>query len=104
LRILGKHLNIELKRAIEFEDWRPVMKAVNDKIAALENAPRTKERGTDLSVYSDIAQQLNYFKNTWRDGIAHARDFHDEYEARRALEHVKEFMTLVADKVQPIQA
>ena len=45
LRILGKHLGpIELKRAIEFEDWRPILTAVEKKIGQLENEPRTAER------------------------------------------------------------
>jgi hypothetical protein len=102
LRTLGRHLNIELKRAIEFEDWRPILEAVDDKLAQLANEPRTEERARKLEFYSDAAKEMGYFKNLWRDAGAHARGQFDKHEAARALDRVRDFMTLLAEKLDSV--
>ncbi len=102
LRALGTKLRITLKRAIEFEDWRPILEAVNEKLKALENDPRTQERARDLSFYSDAGKTLLYFKNLWRDGGAHARETYDENDAKKALDNVFDFMKLLAEKLDQV--
>jgi hypothetical protein len=102
LRALGTKLNITLKRAIEFEDWRPILEAVDAKLKALENEPRTPERARDLSFYSDAGKTLLYFKNLWRDGGAHAREIYGENDAKKALDNVFDFMKLLAEKLDQL--
>ncbi len=102
LRALGTKLNITLKRAIEFEDWRPILEAVDVKLKALGNETRTPERARDLSFYSDAGKTLLYFKNLWRDGGAHAREIYDENDAKKALDNVFDFMKLLAEKLDQV--
>ena len=102
LRILGRHLDIELKRAIEFEDWRPILEAVDRKLSELSNEARTEERARDLAFYADAASQMRYFKDIWRDPGAHARGRYDKFEAARALERVRHFMTILFEKLDSV--
>lgn len=102
LRALGRKLGITLKRAIEFEDWKPILVAVDKKLADLENEPRTEERARDLKFYSDAGKELLYFKNLWRDGGAHAREVYDENDAKKAMDRVYDFMKLLAEKLDQV--
>jgi hypothetical protein len=65
-------------------------------------APRLRgisvERERAVGFYSNVMSHLKYFK-TIRDEAAHARAAYDEHLALSALERVREFMTLLAQKI-----
>lgn len=100
LRALAKHMDAteELKPPIELANWKPVLDAIGKRIEKLKEDPRSTDRAREIAFYSDAAERISYFQGM-RDESAHARARYDKYAARSTLDRVKEFMTLLAEKL-----
>jgi len=48
-------------------------------------------------MYAQAATQFFYFKNAWRNHVAHARDIYDNEQAELIFNHVGDFMRFLAD-------
>jgi len=59
-----------------------------------------KRRGEFLSKCQEAAMQFGYFKDIWRNHIAHGRADYDENDALKVLTHVRDFMEVLATKLK----
>ncbi len=57
-------------------------------------------RAKFLSGCQEAVMQFGYFKDIWRNHIAHGRANYDENDARKALNHVRDFMEILATKLK----
>jgi hypothetical protein len=64
-----------------------IVDQIDSKIKAISQKPRSIEREADQRFYSEAAAQFRYFKK-W---AADAREGFNETEAKRALDHVRDF-------------
>ena len=64
-------------------------------------SPKTAKRHADLiAFYSSAAKEFVYFKDAWRNHVAHGRAHYDQFEAARVLVHVREFMAHLCTRLK----
>jgi Skp family chaperone for outer membrane proteins len=97
---LASKLDIEFKAEIELENWKNIIdriqREIDDRLRKLEQEKKSIDKDNQLRMYSEIAQEFTYFKNAWRNHVAHLRQAYDEEQARLILTHVKQFMQRLA--------
>jgi HEPN domain-containing protein len=89
---------IVFRDKVEYENWGSIITEIQ---LALENPKRiqrlaplpTKE---EMTLYSKIAIESEYFKNAWRDDVSHSRSEYDQPAALTVIDHVKAFMVYLA--------
>jgi hypothetical protein len=86
---------------------------IDDEVAARAQRPKgtkppttkaekatNKKRGQFLADCQEAAIQFGYFKDIWRNHIAHGRANYDKNDALKCLEHVRDFMEVLATKLK----
>jgi hypothetical protein len=53
-------------------------------------------RRNDLNFLSTAAKEFTYFREAWRNHVAHGRANYDDNDAMKVLTHVREFMSILA--------
>jgi hypothetical protein len=99
LRELARKVRVKLKRPIDFEDWKNIAGAINDKLKKLRNSKRGPQRQAEIDFYADAADRCQYFKELWRDNIMHSRTNYDQLQALSVLNRLQEFMQKLADNL-----
>jgi HEPN domain-containing protein len=75
------------------DSWHKVIEGVETGIEALRNKPGLTEKDrAAITALSEAATQFRYFKDAWRNHVAHAREHYDERDAERVFSHVRDFM------------
>jgi hypothetical protein len=93
-------LTIKGNKPLELADWREILDALSNVARDIENRPNgdaTKE--PDQNFLSEAAAQFRFFKNGWRVRVAHARATYKENQAVDALEHVRSFFEILANRL-----
>jgi len=57
-------------------------------------------RRKDLTIFATAAKEFTYFREAWRNHIAHGRANYDENDARKVLTHVRDFMGTLAPRLR----
>jgi hypothetical protein len=97
LRALAVDLQVPFKVPFEYENWQNVIEMAEKAIRGLEQTlPKGVSKSEKLQFYSEAATQFFYFKNAWRNHVAHARDSYDAVQAKTILAHVEQFMNHLA--------
>jgi hypothetical protein len=100
LYAMANDLGVSFKHSIELAEWQGVIKGIEDKIEPLRHMPKTDQRDDLLSFFSGCASQFRYFKDAWRNHVAHMREVYDRGQAESILLHVKDFMQQVSTRLQ----
>lgn len=85
-------LKVPFNYSIELAEWNGVIAGIEAKIEPLRNMPKSDKRDEMLSFFSQCAAQFRYFKDAWRNHVAHMRKDYSAGEAWEVLEHVHGFM------------
>ena len=85
-------LKVPFKHSIELEEWNCVISGIEGKIEPLRNMPKSDKRDEMLAFFSECATQFRYFKDAWRNHVAHMRKDYGAGEAWEVLQHVRSFM------------
>jgi hypothetical protein len=105
MRVLVVHLEIKLKnKALKETGWDELIKLIDKKLKErrekYDNSKRKKRsEWSDLKFYGVIADELNVFKENWRDKVMHTWDAYNELEAMNVFVRVRGFMQKLATKV-----
>lgn len=100
LYALAHDLGVLLKYPIQLAEWQEVISAIEDKIEPLRHLPRSHpKRDEMLTFYSGCAVQFRYFKDTWRNHIAHMREKYTKTNANCILMQVRDFMELLSTRL-----
>jgi hypothetical protein len=104
LYALAKEVNVQFKAGIELENWKNIIDKLEVEVDILlkdieQKHPKSSEKDATLAFYSRLAMEFRYFKNAWRNYIAHLREVYDEQDARMVMEHVRSFMQRLAERL-----
>ena len=98
LHLFATHLNVPFKTPIELENWQNIIEPIEKEIRRRESVlPKGSQKSKELQFMSEAAVQFRYFKEAWRNHVAHAREFYDETDARQIMDHVKQFMQSLSE-------
>ena len=82
--------------AVENENWKNVIDQIESAIRKLEALPKSQAKIDRVKFLSGTATQFRYFKDAWRNHVAHAHEHYDEREATMVWTHVRSFMEALA--------
>jgi hypothetical protein len=93
--------------------WANIIDDVGDKIVAASTAKGRSPPGSraptasaaarrrnDLTLFATAAKEFTYFREAWRNHMAHGRAEYDENDALKVLSHVREFMATLAPRLK----
>jgi hypothetical protein len=100
LYALASGLGVSFSFSIELAEWNAVIGAIEVKIKPFREGPRTDKKDEDLSFYSECAAQFRYFKDAWRNHVAHGREVYDRDQAHSVLIHVRDFMEKLSLRIK----
>lgn len=90
----------DVGKSFDIQNWQNI---INEIEAAIRDSGKTLPRGNErterLKFLSEAAKEFSYFKDGWRNHVAHNRTSYDEHQAFSALEHVRAFMTVLASRL-----
>jgi hypothetical protein len=92
-------LHVPFKHSIDLAEWNCVISGIEDKIEPLRNMPKSDKKDELLTFFSGCAAQFRYFKDAWRNHVAHMRKDYGAGEAWQALGHVRDFMKLLSTRL-----
>ncbi len=93
---LAKQVDVPFQENIELENWKNIIDQIESKSRELEKLKRGKEKDEKLSYFSNMAVQFRYFKDAWRNHVAHFREIYEADQAHSILIHVRDFMQQLA--------
>lgn len=100
LYTLAHDLGVFLKYPVELAEWQEVISEIEKKIEPLRQLPRSHpQKDILLSFYSGCASQFRYFKDTWRNHVAHMRETYSKGDAHTVLSHVRDFMEALSTRL-----
>ena len=102
MRVLAKHLKVDkkLKFPLEYADWGTVISSMSARLEGLRKMRRGPKKDAELRFYSGAINQCEFLNNFWRVEVSHARKQYNSLEALNSLNHVKEFMQLLAKRLK----
>jgi hypothetical protein len=92
LYALASDVGVVFAEGIELENWKNVIDGIEKKIRELEGMKTGQVKDAKLKAYSEAAVQFRYFKDAWRNHVAHLRATYDDDQAHSTLVHVRDFM------------
>ena len=104
MRALALKLNVIFPKnpqtPMELKTWGEVIGEVIKAINAKPNA-KTKSEAEELEFYNTAADQIQIFKDAWRDVVMHSREPRPstEHDAMSVIVSVRKFMQLIAEKL-----
>jgi hypothetical protein len=100
LHALAKELKVELACPIELAEWQKIIEKIEKKVEPERHTPRTTDKDDKLSFYSACAVQFRYFKDAWRNHVAHMREIYDEGQSFTICLHVRDFMEKLSTRIK----
>ena len=102
MRVLEVGLNglaARLQVSSDHRNWQNIIGDIEKKIKEIGPSwgLRWKEKE---QLYSGAAVEFRYFKNAWRNHVAHVRERYDEESALNIFTHVRAFMQHLATKLK----
>jgi hypothetical protein len=82
------------------DHWAMVIQNIESEISKQEKKlPKGTEKSDTLKFYSQAAIEFRYFKDAWRNHVAHARADYDGHQALSIISHVRDFMTQLSTQL-----
>ena len=100
LHALATELGVTFTHSIDLAEWNGIINALETAIKPYREGPRSDEKDRKLSFYSGCASQFRYFKDAWRNHVAHMREEYDRDQAHSILLHVRDFMEKLAYRIK----
>ena len=105
MRALAWHLKVKVKRnTIDSANWTEIIKNIGDATAERwQKLPKSKQARRKavefLRLCEVAADELNVFKEVWRNNVMHAGLPYNEHEAHGVYIRVRDFMQRLSTKV-----
>jgi len=94
-------LAADVGKSFDIQNWQNIIDEIETEIRAQgKTLPRGIAKTERLQFLSEAAKEFMYFKDGWRNYVAHNRATYDNHQARSVLEHVKAFMTVLSSKLK----
>lgn len=99
LRAMARDVGV----SFDVQNWQNVINEIESKIREEGKAlPRGVSKSERLRFLSEAAKEFVYFKDGWRNHVSHTRAPYDDHQARSVMEHVRQFMTILASGLAPL--
>ena len=82
--------------AMALENWKNILDQIEKKLREMESLPKSSEKARTIQELSSCAVQFRYFKDAWRNHVAHAHKSYDERDALEIWHHVRNVMSHIA--------
>jgi len=92
LKALADKLAVPFSIPFEYQNWQNIIEQIESRIKDLEKQKAGQQKTEELKSYSEIAKQFRYFKDAWRNHVAHSRETYGPEQAMSIRRHVSEFM------------
>lgn len=93
-------LAADVGRSFDVQNWQNIIDQIESEIRDLgKTLPAGVGKTERLRFLSEAAKEFSYFKDGWRNHVAHSRVTYDEHQARRVMEHVRAFMTVLSSRL-----
>lgn len=99
---LADELKLSLTIPLQMAEWCKIINGIEGKIRDFRNEPKSPEKDENLAFYSECGVQFRYFKDAWRNHVAHLREEYDKDQAHSVLIHTREFMEHMSKRVKEI--
>lgn len=96
LLVLASDLKVPFAVPAEYSNWQNIIEQIEAQIKSFEKLKAGPHKTETLKAYSEAAKQFRYFKDAWRNHVAHSREVYDKGQAMSIMLHVKEFMQHLA--------
>lgn len=97
LRSLAHDRGLKCKKGpLELQEWSTLIQSLEKAEHQIQSFPRTSARETQFEFYHGALMEFRALKNVWRHRVAHARESYDRDQAMSAMNHVGEFMRILA--------
>jgi hypothetical protein len=88
--------SVDLKFTIE--NWQNIIDQIEAQIRLKQKSlPKGADKNKTLQFLAEAAKEFAYFKDGWRNYVSHNKIVYDEHQARSVMEHVRQFMTTLAN-------
>jgi hypothetical protein len=99
LRVLAKNVGLKF----DTQQWQNIINEVESKISIMRKNGipdlSKAEKDRRLQFLSEAAKEFSYFKDGWRNFVAHGHDKYDDPKALSVLEHTRAFMNHLASQL-----
>jgi hypothetical protein len=99
LHALANDLNVAFPFPIVLAEWKNVIDQIESEIRKLEQLKRGQIKDEKIKFYSTVAVQFRYFKDAWRNHVAHFREQYDEHQALSILNHTRDFIEYLSEEI-----
>jgi hypothetical protein len=96
LKALSDHLDVRFEIPFEYLNWQNIIEPIESRIRELDKQKQGVFKAEQLKTYSEAAKQFRYFKDAWRNHVAHSRETYGPEQALSIMRHVREFMNDLA--------
>ena len=99
-----KSLAKELSVPYGVDQWSVVIHNIESEIGKQEKKlPKGADKSETLTFYSQAALEFRYFKDAWRNHVAHARGNYDGLQALSIISHVHDFMIQLSTRLGELE-
>jgi hypothetical protein len=81
------------------DQWQTLIERIEKAVKNFDSEPSSSERNKKQEFYSDMAMQLRYVKNAWRNHVMHGRLFYGEKEAREIWWHIARMIIKASEEL-----
>lgn len=80
----------------------PIINAIEDKIKEMKGNSKSIEKNEELKCLSDAALQFRFFKDAYRNHVAHSQEIYEERKALSIMEGTLEFFQSLSSKLKEL--
>lgn len=84
--------------ALKRENWKNIIDQIEKKIRAMESEPKSNEKSAKMQFLSEAAMQFRWFKDAWRNEVAHAHVHYDKSDGAPIFLHISDFFRHIASE------
>ena len=95
-------LNVKLSRPLHLSEWHKIIDGIENSVAGMRDLKKTELTDGLLSFHSQAASQFRYFKDAWRNHVAHMRTDYDRDSAHSILIHTTQFMEHLSGQLEEL--
>jgi hypothetical protein len=98
---------------VKGKNWGEIINSIERAITALGASAKATPKGTKpvskaqaskradlLTFYAESAKEFVYFKDAWRNHVAHGRSHYEKSDALKVMVHVRDFMLHLSGRLQ----
>lgn len=89
-------MSTEVGIVADTQTWQNILEQIESKIRDQYKQKNSMEKQERLRFLSAAAKEFFYFKDGWRNYVSHNKGVYDENQAKSVIDHVREFMTILA--------